>query len=215
MLATACQMFMGKSEGEIAQIALETLEGHQRAIIAHLTVEVCNVNAEWRRFFFLSWLQLAVVFKVKSVIYNNNVFLLIFCHAYEEFICVGTQEIYQDRKKFSEQVFKVASSDLVNMGIGVVSYTLKDVHDDQVLTDWSCGSSLALSKFGQGVAACIVLLMRVIQSVALEAGGDVTEISLRANTLLHCSSDLSHVLFFINFIPSMSEELVSTDTWWG
>lgn len=45
-------------------------------------------------------------------------------------LCV--QEIYQDRKKFSEQVFKVASSDLVNMGIGVVSYTLKDVHDDQV-----------------------------------------------------------------------------------
>lgn len=79
MLAAACQMFMGKSEGEIANIALETLEGHQRAIIAHLTVE----------------------------------------------------EIYQDRKKFSEQVFKVASSDLVNMGIGVVSYTLKDVHDDQ------------------------------------------------------------------------------------
>ncbi|MEQ2203972.1 Flotillin-like protein 1, partial [Xenoophorus captivus] len=79
MLAAACQMFMGKSEGQIAQIALETLEGHQRAIIAHLTVE----------------------------------------------------EIYKDRKKFSEQVFKVASSDLVNMGISVVSYTLKDVHDDQ------------------------------------------------------------------------------------
>lgn len=42
------------------------------------------------------------------------------------------QEIYKDRKKFSEQVFKVASSDLLNMGISVVSYTLKDVHDDQV-----------------------------------------------------------------------------------
>lgn len=40
MLAAACQMFMGKSEPEIAHIALETLEGHQRAIIAHLTVEV-------------------------------------------------------------------------------------------------------------------------------------------------------------------------------
>uniref|UniRef100_A0A673NQB8 Flotillin n=1 Tax=Sinocyclocheilus rhinocerous TaxID=307959 RepID=A0A673NQB8_9TELE len=79
MLAAACQMFLGKSEGEIAHIALETLEGHQRAIIAHLTVE----------------------------------------------------EIYKDRKKFSEQVFKVASSDLLNMGISVVSYTLKDVHDDQ------------------------------------------------------------------------------------
>ncbi|MBN3322102.1 FLOT1 protein, partial [Atractosteus spatula] len=79
MLAAACQMFMGKSEQEITHIALETLEGHQRAIMAHMTVE----------------------------------------------------EIYKDRKKFSEQVFKVASSDLVNMGISVVSYTLKDVHDDQ------------------------------------------------------------------------------------
>ena len=29
-------------------------------------------------------------------------------------------------------MFKVASSDLINMGINVVSYTLKDVHDDQV-----------------------------------------------------------------------------------
>ncbi|NXT50331.1 FLOT1 protein, partial [Pluvianellus socialis] len=42
------------------------------------------------------------------------------------------QEIYKDRQKFSEQVFNVASSDLVNMGISVVSYTLKDIHDDQV-----------------------------------------------------------------------------------
>lgn len=49
MLAAACQMFMGKSEGEIAQIALETLEGHQRAIIAHLTVEVgCFVCVDER-----------------------------------------------------------------------------------------------------------------------------------------------------------------------
>lgn len=46
------------------------------------------------------------------------------------------QEIYKDRQKFSEQVFKVASSDLVNMGISVVSYTLKDIHDDQVAPGW-------------------------------------------------------------------------------
>ena len=43
-----------------------------------------------------------------------------------------SQEIYKDRKKFSRQVFEVASSDLVNMGITVVSYTLKDVRDDMV-----------------------------------------------------------------------------------
>uniref|UniRef100_UPI0035902698 flotillin-1-like n=1 Tax=Myxine glutinosa TaxID=7769 RepID=UPI0035902698 len=78
MLAAACQMFLGREDHEVAQIALETLEGHQRAIMGNMTVE----------------------------------------------------EIYKDRKKFSQEVFRVASSDLVNMGIGVVSYTLKDVRDD-------------------------------------------------------------------------------------
>ncbi|CAH0392217.1 unnamed protein product [Bemisia tabaci] len=40
------------------------------------------------------------------------------------------EELYKDRKKFSKQVFEVASSDLVNMGITVVSYTLKDIRDE-------------------------------------------------------------------------------------
>ena len=44
------------------------------------------------------------------------------------------QEIYKDRKKFSKQVFDVASSDLVNMGICVVSYTLKDIRDEEVMS---------------------------------------------------------------------------------
>ncbi|KAL5286751.1 FLOT1 family protein [Megaselia abdita] len=41
------------------------------------------------------------------------------------------EEIYKDRKKFSKQVFEVASSDLINMGITVVSYTLKDIRDEE------------------------------------------------------------------------------------
>lgn len=41
------------------------------------------------------------------------------------------EEIYKDRKKFSKAVFEVASSDLVNMGIYVVSYTLKDLRDEE------------------------------------------------------------------------------------
>ncbi|XKL66249.1 hypothetical protein PGB90_009669 [Kerria lacca] len=79
MLMTACEQFLGKTEGEIQNIALHTLEGHQRAIMGSMTVE----------------------------------------------------EIYKDRKKFSKQVFEVASSDLVNMGITVVSYTLKDIRDEE------------------------------------------------------------------------------------
>lgn len=47
MLAAACQMFLGKTEAEIAHIALETLEGHQRAIMAHMTVEVGAQGNPW------------------------------------------------------------------------------------------------------------------------------------------------------------------------
>ncbi|ELT93410.1 hypothetical protein CAPTEDRAFT_164615 [Capitella teleta] len=41
------------------------------------------------------------------------------------------EEIYKDRKKFSRAVFEVASSDLIHMGICVVSYTLKDIRDEE------------------------------------------------------------------------------------
>ena len=88
MLATACEQFLGKTEDEIRDIAKETLEAHQRAIMGNMTVE----------------------------------------------------EIYKDRKKFSSSVFEVASSDMINMGISVVSYTLKDIQDDEV-------ESLTIYKF--------------------------------------------------------------------
>jgi len=43
---------------------------------------------------------------------------------------MSVEEIYRDRKTFSTKVFEVASQDLVNMGMTVISYTLKDVKDD-------------------------------------------------------------------------------------
>ena len=78
MLAFAAEQFGGKPVDEVLQICLETMEGHQRAIMGNMTVE----------------------------------------------------EIYRDRKTFSTKVFEVASVDLHNMGIMVISYTLKDVRDE-------------------------------------------------------------------------------------
>lgn len=40
MLASACELFLGKSESEVRKVAQETLEGHQRAIMGNMTVEV-------------------------------------------------------------------------------------------------------------------------------------------------------------------------------
>lgn len=78
MLAHACQQFLGRTEAEIKRVIMETLEGHQRAIMGTMTVE----------------------------------------------------EIYQDRKKFSSAVFEVASRDLINMGVTIVSYTLQSISDE-------------------------------------------------------------------------------------
>ncbi|NXD88812.1 FLOT1 protein, partial [Halcyon senegalensis] len=61
------------------------------------------------------------------------------------------QEIYKDRQKFSEQVFNVASSDLVNMGISVVSYTLKDIHDDQVTAARGHGDNDGVNRAGKAL----------------------------------------------------------------
>lgn len=41
------------------------------------------------------------------------------------------EDIYKNRKKFSKKVFEVASSDLVDMGFTVVSYTIKDISDEE------------------------------------------------------------------------------------
>ena len=40
------------------------------------------------------------------------------------------EEIYRDRKTFSYKVFEEASTNLANMGIMVISYTIKEITDD-------------------------------------------------------------------------------------
>lgn len=79
MLRSACEQFLGKTEDEIRDVVKETLDGHQRAIIASMTVE----------------------------------------------------DIYKNRKKFSKKVFEAASGDLIDMGFTVVSYTIKDISDEE------------------------------------------------------------------------------------
>jgi len=78
MIWSAAEKFGNKGEEEVTRICLDTMEGHQRAIMGAMTVE----------------------------------------------------EIYQDRKLFSAKVFEVSTVDLANMGINVISYTIKEVTDE-------------------------------------------------------------------------------------
>ena len=76
---TAAQQFLSKSRVEVANIALQTMEGHQRAILGTMTVEA----------------------------------------------------IYQDRDAFAQLVREVASTDMANMGLEIVSFTIRNIQDDE------------------------------------------------------------------------------------
>ncbi len=82
-IRTAAEQFLGKSVREIAEVALQTLEGQQRAILGTMTVE----------------------------------------------------DIYRDRVAFAEQVRDVAATDMTNMGLEIVSFSIRDIQDEQGYLD--------------------------------------------------------------------------------
>ena len=82
-IATAAEQFLSKGTDEIKNIAMQTLEGHLRAILGTMTVE----------------------------------------------------EIYQNRDAFASKVQEVAAGDMANMGLTIVSFTIRDIRDGQGYLD--------------------------------------------------------------------------------
>jgi flotillin len=82
-IATASEQFLSKNTDEIKSVAMQTLEGHLRAILGTMTVE----------------------------------------------------EIYQNRDAFASKVQEVAAGDMANMGLGIVSFTIRDIRDSQGYLD--------------------------------------------------------------------------------
>ena len=78
-IRTAAEQFLGKNVRQISEVALQTLEGQQRAILGTMTVE----------------------------------------------------DIYRDRVAFAEQVREVAATDMTNMGLEIVSFSIRDIQDEQ------------------------------------------------------------------------------------
>ena len=76
-LHAASERFLGKATDEIARIALETVQGHLRAILGTLTVE----------------------------------------------------DIYKNRDQFAQKVQEISAGDLANMGLGIDSFTIRDIRD--------------------------------------------------------------------------------------
>lgn len=82
-IRTAAEQFLSKAVDDIKNIAMQTLEGHLRAILGTMTVE----------------------------------------------------EIYQNRDAFASKVQEVAAGDMANMGLQIVSFTIRDIRDSQGYLD--------------------------------------------------------------------------------
>jgi flotillin len=82
-IATAAEQFLSKDTEAIKNIAMQTLEGHLRAILGTMTVE----------------------------------------------------DIYQNRDAFASKVQEVAAGDMANMGLTIVSFTIRDIKDSQGYLD--------------------------------------------------------------------------------
>src|SRR5213082_1924885 len=78
-ISTSAEQFLSKGTEDIKNIAMQTLEGHLRAILGTMTVE----------------------------------------------------DIYQNRDAFASKVQEVAAGDMANMGLGIVSFTIRDIRDGQ------------------------------------------------------------------------------------
>jgi flotillin len=82
-ISTSAEQFLSKGVDDIKNIAMQTLEGHLRAILGTMTVE----------------------------------------------------DIYQNRDAFASKVQEVAAGDMANMGLGIVSFTIRDIRDSQGYLD--------------------------------------------------------------------------------
>lgn len=82
-IRTAAEQFLSKDRREIMSVALQTLEGHLRAILGTMTVE----------------------------------------------------EIYKNRDRFAQEVQNTAAADMANMGLHIVSFTIRDIRDNEGYLD--------------------------------------------------------------------------------
>ncbi|MEO8215934.1 MAG: SPFH domain-containing protein [Acidobacteriota bacterium] len=123
-IRTAAEQFLGKTADEIRGIALQTVEGHLRAIVGQLTVE----------------------------------------------------DIYMNRDHFSGKVQEVAVGDLANMGLQIVSFTLRDIRDGHGYLEALGQPKIAEVKKNAIVAQAIADREAAVQSAVARQLGETAKI---------------------------------------
>jgi flotillin len=115
-LHAAAERFLGKRQEEIARIALETVQGHLRAILGTLSVE----------------------------------------------------EIYKNRDQFAQRVQEISAGDLANMGLGIDSFTIRDIRDKHGYLEALGKPQVAAVKRDAAIAEAVAAKEAAIAQAAAE-----------------------------------------------
>ena len=115
-LHAAAERFLGKSPNDIAKIALETVQGHLRAILGTLSVE----------------------------------------------------DIYKNRDQFAQKVQEISAGDLANMGLGIDSFTIRDIRDKHGYLDALGKPRIAEVKKTAAIAEAVATMEAAIATADAE-----------------------------------------------
>jgi flotillin len=88
---------------------------------------------------------------------------------------VGTltvEEIYKDRDRFAQRVQEVSAGDMANMGLGIVSFTIKDIKDDQQYLDSLGVARTAEVKRDAAIGQALATRDAKIQAAGAEQAGE-------------------------------------------
>src|SRR3990172_3541460 len=119
-LHAAAERFLGKPAQEIAKIALETVQGHLRAILGTLSVE----------------------------------------------------DIYKNRDQFAQKVQEISAGDLANMGLGIDSFTIRDIRDKHGYLEALGKGRIAEVKRTAAIAEAIATKESMVAQADAEAQAD-------------------------------------------
>jgi flotillin len=86
------------------------------------------------------------------------------------------EEIYKDRDKFAQRVQEVSALDLRNMGLVIVSFTIKNIHDDQGYLDALGQSRIAEVKRDAAIGQANAARDAAVQAAKARQEGEIAKL---------------------------------------
>jgi len=118
------------------------------------------------------------------------------------------EDIYQNRDAFASKVQEVAAGDMANMGLGIVSFTIRDIKDKQGYLDALGKPRIAQVKRDAQIAQAEADRDSIIRSAQAQQAGQ--EAKFAADTKI-ASADRDYRMSLANYNASVMEQKAQAD----